>query len=150
MDFTAQDALDLEILLSEIEHLRLRDLSDDSGSEQGSLSESIPDDHRSGSSGVREGLTGTPPRRWGFAVAPVASLGYCTYCMSNRKAPKIYGSHKIRNHDGVVTCPLLRARSCTLCHSRGGDQAHTRNHCPNSPFYKTPTLHHVLKTYTSS
>jgi len=53
----------------------------------------------------------------------------CRYCKSNREDRSVYESHNVKDANGIVTCPILRAHVCPLCQATG-DYGHTRKKCP--------------------
>lgn len=40
----------------------------------------------------------------------------------------MYQSHVLKDANGVVVCPILRAYKCELC-GASGDTAHTKKYC---------------------
>ncbi|XP_060684123.1 nanos homolog 1 [Hemiscyllium ocellatum] len=55
----------------------------------------------------------------------------CVFCRNNGAPEDVYSSHVLKTPDGRVTCPILRAYTCPLCHA-SGDNAHTIKYCPLS------------------
>ncbi|WP_411025060.1 nanos family protein, partial [Salmonella sp. s54836] len=55
----------------------------------------------------------------------------CVFCRNNGEDESVYNSHALKAPDGKVTCPVLRAYTCPLCHS-SGDEAHTIKYCPTN------------------
>ena len=64
----------------------------------------------------------------------------CQFCHSNGETKAQYQSHMLRNFNGLVTCPVLRAFTCPICKVTG-DYAHTVSYCPQN---KTGMLHYKL------
>ena len=57
------------------------------------------------------------------------SSDYCRFCKQNGETANVYGSHKLKDEDGRVLCPILSRYTCPICQATG-DQAHTRKYCP--------------------
>eukprot|EP00800_Vazella_pourtalesii_P017956 TRINITY_DN5665_c1_g2_i1.p1 TRINITY_DN5665_c1_g2~~TRINITY_DN5665_c1_g2_i1.p1 ORF type:complete len:196 (+),score=12.28 TRINITY_DN5665_c1_g2_i1:123-710(+) len=55
----------------------------------------------------------------------------CVFCRNNGEDESVYTSHALKAPDGRVTCPVLRAYTCPLCHA-SGDEAHTIKYCPTN------------------
>ena len=55
----------------------------------------------------------------------------CVFCRNNGEDESVYTSHALKAPDGRVTCPVLRAYTCPLCHA-SGDDAHTIKYCPTN------------------
>ena len=66
----------------------------------------------------------------------------CAFCKSNDESRAIYASHVLKNHDGVIICPILRAYTCPIC-SLSGDEAHTISYCPKG--IQDPILKKLIK-----
>lgn len=63
----------------------------------------------------------------------------CVFCRNNGETESFYTSHYLKDADGKVTCPVLRAYTCPLC-GANGDAAHTIKYCPeNSQSVKNGT-----------
>ena len=56
----------------------------------------------------------------------------CSFCKNNMAPEHIYNTHILKDPQGVVVCPILRAYKCPLCGNEGGDKAHTLRYCPNN------------------
>ena len=55
---------------------------------------------------------------------------FCSLCHRNEESEMIYRSHCLKDPEGrVITCPVLRKFTCTLCGATG-DGAHTLRYCP--------------------
>lgn len=52
----------------------------------------------------------------------------CVFCRNNGESVGLYTSHYLKDADGKVTCPVLRAYTCPLC-GANGDTAHTIKYC---------------------
>ena len=70
----------------------------------------------------------------------------CVFCRNNGETESFYTSHYLKDADGKVTCPVLRAYTCPLC-GANGDAAHTIKYCPensqsnkNGSSMKRPTV----------
>nr|UFQ91327.1 nanos [Alitta virens] len=55
----------------------------------------------------------------------------CVFCKTNGENEMIYSSHVLKEKNGRVCCPILRAYKCPNCGAHG-DQAHTLKYCPLS------------------
>ena len=55
----------------------------------------------------------------------------CVFCRNNGESESFYTSHYLKDADGKVTCPVLRAYTCPLC-GANGDKAHTIKYCPEN------------------
>lgn len=53
----------------------------------------------------------------------------CSFCRSNGEDPSIYESHKLKDENGKVTCPVLMNYQCPTCQAIG---EHTRSYCPRN------------------
>ena len=56
----------------------------------------------------------------------------CNYCRKMQQPPSCYLTHRTRDGNGLVVCPLLRLVRCALC-GASGDFAHTTTYCPYNP-----------------
>lgn len=61
---------------------------------------------------------------------PVATE--CVFCKNNGEEEAYYRQHSLKYDDGRVSCPVLRAYECPICHACG-DDAHTIKYCPKRP-----------------
>ncbi|KOC70335.1 Nanos like protein 1 [Habropoda laboriosa] len=58
----------------------------------------------------------------------------CVFCRNNGEQEAYYREHLLKNADGLISCPVLRAYTCPKCGATG-DFAHTVKYCPKSPKY---------------
>ena len=78
----------------------------------------------------------------------------CVFCKNNGEAESVYASHILKDDDGRVLCPILRAYTCPIC-GDSGDTAHTIKYCPqnngqNSPSQETtPTKQPTQQSHPS-
>ncbi|KAK9295734.1 hypothetical protein QLX08_010033 [Tetragonisca angustula] len=56
----------------------------------------------------------------------------CVFCRNNGEEEAYYRKHLLKDADGRVCCPVLRAYTCPIC-GACGDVAHTVKYCPKSP-----------------
>lgn len=72
----------------------------------------------------------------------------CVFCRNNGETESFYTSHYLKDADGKVTCPVLRAYTCPLC-GANGDLAHTIKYCPeNSQSVKNSNMKRPTVTIT--
>ena len=62
---------------------------------------------------------------------PARKPQVCVFCRNNGESESFYTSHYLKDADGKVTCPVLRAYTCPLC-GANGDGAHTIKYCPEN------------------
>ncbi len=55
----------------------------------------------------------------------------CVFCRNNGESESFYTSHCLKDSEGKVTCPVLRAYTCPLC-GANGDLSHTIKYCPEN------------------
>ena len=53
----------------------------------------------------------------------------CVFCKNNGEMESVYSSHVLKNEEGAIVCPILRAYTCPIC-GVSGDNAHTIKYCP--------------------
>jgi protein nanos 1 len=58
------------------------------------------------------------------SVAPAFKM-CCKVCKDSGEEEAVYSSHRVKDYDGNVTCPKLRAIVCSRCHKKG----HTQSYC---------------------
>nr|CAJ28985.1 zinc finger protein [Platynereis dumerilii] len=63
--------------------------------------------------------------------APTGKKNICVFCKTNGEGEVIYTSHVLKEKNGRVCCPILRAYKCPNCGAHG-DTAHTLKYCPLS------------------
>ena len=66
---------------------------------------------------------------------------FCKICFDAKKSEKEYTSHSIKNRDGDVCCPVLKATECRYCHKTG----HTLAHCELRNNSSKPVVKPVVK-----
>lgn len=54
----------------------------------------------------------------------------CVFCKNNGEDDDKYKGHILKDPEGRILCPILRAYDCPVCHNGGGDKAHTLRYCP--------------------
>ncbi|XP_024891544.1 nanos homolog 3 [Temnothorax curvispinosus] len=57
----------------------------------------------------------------------------CVFCRNNGEEETYYREHLLKDVDGRVRCPVLRAYTCPICGATG-DEAHTVKYCPKGPY----------------
>nr|AGI96000.1 Nanos-like protein [Branchiostoma belcheri] len=55
----------------------------------------------------------------------------CVFCRNNGESETVYASYMLKDCTGKVTCPVLMAYTCPLCHATG-EEAHTIKYCPQN------------------
>ncbi|XP_018313198.1 RNA-binding protein nanos [Mycetomoellerius zeteki] len=61
----------------------------------------------------------------------------CVFCRNNGEEETYYRQHLLKDVDGRVECPVLRAYTCPICGATG-DEAHTVKYCPRGPYNPNP------------
>ncbi|XP_053201181.1 uncharacterized protein LOC128386209 [Panonychus citri] len=56
----------------------------------------------------------------------------CVFCKNNGQPASFYQNHVLKDVLGRVTCPILFAYDCPICHNGGGPKAHTVRYCPQN------------------
>ncbi|XP_039314843.1 nanos homolog 1-like [Solenopsis invicta] len=57
----------------------------------------------------------------------------CVFCRNNGEEESFYREHLLKDVDGLILCPVLRAYTCPYC-GASGDLAHTDKDCPKGPY----------------
>ena len=55
----------------------------------------------------------------------------CVFCRNNGESEAIYTSHKLKDAEGRITCPILYIYTCPICGAKG-ENAHTIKYCPRN------------------
>jgi protein nanos 1 len=74
----------------------------------------------------------------------------CVFCKNNGEEETYYKRHILKDQEGRIVCPVLRAYTCPICNAKG-DKAHTIKYCPlnNNPDSVAPiTTLKALRTST--
>lgn len=53
----------------------------------------------------------------------------CAFCKNNGEQESYYKRHILKDSEGRIVCPVLRAYTCPICNAKG-DKAHTIKYCP--------------------
>jgi protein nanos 1 len=70
------------------------------------------------------------------SVAPAFKM-CCKVCKDSGEEEAVYSSHRVKDYDGNVTCPKLKAIVCSRCHKKG----HTQSYC-KTDLAKAPIREH--------
>uniref|UniRef100_A0A182P0Z7 Nanos-type domain-containing protein n=1 Tax=Anopheles epiroticus TaxID=199890 RepID=A0A182P0Z7_9DIPT len=62
----------------------------------------------------------------------VSEQEHCVFCLNNGADKEVYESHRCKDADGNVTCPVLQKFVCIRCKATGAN-AHTAKYCPLKP-----------------
>ncbi|XP_065322970.1 uncharacterized protein LOC135930112 [Gordionus sp. m RMFG-2023] len=54
---------------------------------------------------------------------------FCIFCKNNGEPISWFSTHKLKNQQGQILCPVLRKYVCPVCQA-SGDKAHTITYCP--------------------
>ncbi|RWS26221.1 Nanos like protein 1-like protein [Leptotrombidium deliense] len=60
----------------------------------------------------------------------VPSCVECVFCKNNGATEAEYRGHILKDPEGNIQCPVLRAYNCPVCNNGGGAKAHTIRYCP--------------------
>ena len=73
----------------------------------------------------------------------------CVFCKNNGEQESYYKRHILKDSEGRIVCPILRAYTCPICNAKG-DKAHTIKYCPlnNNPDQVAPIT--TLKAHRTS
>ncbi|XP_069686133.1 uncharacterized protein [Periplaneta americana] len=74
----------------------------------------------------------------------------CVFCKNNGEQASFYQRHVLKDSEGRVVCPILRAYICPIC-GANGDVAHTIKYCPkndNTEYIPTMTSLKCRRTAT--
>ena len=55
----------------------------------------------------------------------------CVFCRNNGEHEDVYTSHQLKDTDGKITCPILKAYTCPICGATG-ENSHTIKYCPSN------------------
>ncbi|XP_077992549.1 uncharacterized protein LOC144446619 [Glandiceps talaboti] len=72
----------------------------------------------------------------------------CVFCRNNGESESVYATHALKDGDGKVTCPILKAYTCPIC-GANGENAHTIKYCPLGKGEEQPSMK-LLKSTRSS
>jgi protein nanos 1 len=70
-------------------------------------------------------------RKAAAAAKAAGKQDVCVFCRNNGESESLYTSHCLKDAEGRVTCPVLRAYTCPIC-GANGDAAHTIKYCPQN------------------
>ena len=83
----------------------------------------------------------------GFTSPPFV-FRYVYFVATTGESESFYTSHYLKDSEGKVTCPVLRAYTCPLC-GANGDKAHTIKYCPeNKESGKNSSIKRPIVTVT--
>jgi len=60
---------------------------------------------------------------------PKKPIQECVFCKNNGEQETYYKRHVLKDSEGRIVCPVLRAYTCPICNAKG-DKAHTIKYCP--------------------
>ena len=70
------------------------------------------------------------------SVAPAFKM-CCKVCKDSGEDESVYSSHRVKDYDGNVTCPKLKAIVCSRCHKKGHTQSYCKTDLTKAPQHKT-------------
>lgn len=70
-------------------------------------------------------------RRRGHRISGDKNGVVCVFCRNNGESEAIYTSHKLKDAEGHITCPILYIYTCPICGAKG-ENAHTIKYCPKN------------------
>ncbi|XP_012283866.1 nanos homolog 3 [Orussus abietinus] len=73
----------------------------------------------------------------------------CVFCKNNGESADYYKRHRLKDAEGRVCCPILRAYKCPIC-GAFGDRAHTVKYCPLNQNPETVATSNTLKIMRNS
>ncbi|XP_015590470.1 nanos homolog 2 [Cephus cinctus] len=73
----------------------------------------------------------------------------CVFCKNNGEEAHYYRRHLLKDADGRVECPVLRAYTCPIC-GAFGDIAHTIKYCPANKHPESVATVNALKILRNS
>ncbi|XP_070540073.1 uncharacterized protein [Ptychodera flava] len=73
----------------------------------------------------------------------------CVFCRNNGESESVYATHALKDNEGKVTCPILRAYTCPIC-GANGENAHTIKYCPLGKGDEQPSMKLLKSTRTST
>ncbi|XP_012250701.1 nanos homolog 3 [Athalia rosae] len=87
------------------------------------------------------------PRRRKSNRKPLATE--CVFCRNNGEEAHYYRRHLLKDADGRIMCPILRAYTCPIC-GACGDAAHTIKYCPSNKNPEAVATVNALKVLRNS
>lgn len=73
----------------------------------------------------------------------------CVFCKNNGEQESYYKRHILKDSEGRVVCPILRAYTCPICNAKG-DDAHTIKYCPLNKNPEAVAAMNALKAHRTS
>lgn len=81
--------------------------------------------------------------RFSSRKPPPESVMVCSFCEKNGEDPSFYGSHKLKDENNEICCPVIKKYTCPNCGVKG---KHTASYCPFSQKQtKSPPVKHTPK-----
>ena len=77
------------------------------------------------------------------------NLQGCVFCKNNGEEESVYKQHVLKDADGKVKCPILKAYTCPICGAKG-EGAHTIKYCPQNPHPEEIASVVLLKNHRSA